>query len=129
MYKVKLRYQPKQVSALGYMVIDTDTDECLWDMATGANTFLLEECDAIIKNQLEHDATMKKEKLEVWFGDFEFGEFMKGNDAYPIAIIHCLDDIVKLAPEDIEDVAWARGLEYLVPSEYRGEIVYSRGAQ
>ena len=67
--------------------------------------------------------------IDVWLGNFEFGEFKKGNDLYPITIIHRLDDIVKLAPEEIEDVAWQRGLEYLVPSEYRGEIVYSRGSQ
>jgi hypothetical protein len=67
--------------------------------------------------------------VDVWLGDFEFGEFKKGEDLYPVAIIHRLDDIVKLAPDDIEDVAWERGLEYLVPSEYRGEIVYAKGAQ
>ena len=67
--------------------------------------------------------------VDVWLGNFEFGEFKKGNDLYPVTIIHRLDDILRLAPEDIEDVAWERGLEYLVPEEYRGEIVYARGAQ
>lgn len=67
--------------------------------------------------------------VDVWLGDFEFGEFKKGNDLYPVTIVHRLDDIVRLAPDDIEDVAWERGLEYLVPSEYKGEIVYARGAQ
>jgi len=129
MQKVKLRYQTKKVSDIGYMVIDTDTDECLWDVSTGANTFLLEECDAIIQKQLEHDAMMSKQKIDVWLGNFEFGEFKKGDDLYPITIIHRLDDIVKLSEEEIEDVAWARGLEYLVPSEYKGEIVFTRGAQ
>jgi hypothetical protein len=67
--------------------------------------------------------------VDVWLGDFEFGEFKKGDDLYLLTIIHRLDDIVRLAPDDIEDVAWERGLEYLVPSEYKGEIVYARGAQ
>lgn len=69
------------------------------------------------------------QKIDVWLGNFEFGEFKKGNDLYPVTIIHRLDDILRLDPAEIEDVAWDRGLEYLVPSEYRGEIVYARGAQ
>ena len=67
--------------------------------------------------------------VDVWLGDFEFGEFKKGDDLYPIAIVHRLDDIKRLAPEDIEDYAWQMGVEWIVPEEYRGEIVYARGAQ
>ena len=67
--------------------------------------------------------------VEVWFGEFEFGDFQKGNDLYPLTIIHRLDDIKRLAEDDIEDYACQMGVEWLVPAEYDGEIVYAKGAQ
>lgn len=67
--------------------------------------------------------------VEVWLGDFEFGQFKKGEDLYPMTIVHRLDDIKRLAPDDIEDYAWQMGVEWLVPEEYKGEIVYAKGAQ
>jgi hypothetical protein len=43
--------------------------------------------------------------------------------------VHRLDDIKRLAPDDIEDYAWQMGVEWIVPEEYKGEIVYAKGAQ
>ena len=69
-------------------------------------------------------------KKQVWYGNMEFGEFRKGNDLFPCALIHNIYSKVMLEEEDIEVYLDTYGYEsYLVPSEYKGEIYYSKEQQ
>lgn len=66
--------------------------------------------------------------MKVIFGNMEFGEFKKGDDLYPVALVY--DYFIKeIEDTEIEIFAWERGLEYVVPSEYKGEIYYCKGIQ
>lgn len=66
-------------------------------------------------------------KKQVWYGNMEFGEFRKGKDLFPCALIHNIYSKVMLEEEDIEVYLDTYGYEsYLVPSEYDGEIYYSK---
>jgi hypothetical protein len=45
------KHRLEQVSELGYKVIDTSTNECLWDIRNGGNVFTLEEAEQFMKEQ------------------------------------------------------------------------------
>ena len=49
------KYRIEQVSEVGHKVIDTSTNECMWDISNGANVFTLEEAERMINN-LQGDA-------------------------------------------------------------------------
>ena len=62
----------------------------------------------------------------VWYGRMEFGEFKKGADLFPCALIHEVLKRVMLEEEDIEVYLDTYGYDsYLVPSEFKGEIYYT----
>lgn len=42
----------EQVTKLGYKIIDTSTNECLWDLETGSNLFTYEECEEMLKMEV-----------------------------------------------------------------------------
>jgi len=66
-------------------------------------------------------------KKQVWYGNMEFGEFKKGDDLFPCALIHEIRCKVMLEEEDIEVYLDTYGYDgYLVPSEFKGEIYYSK---
>ena len=63
----------------------------------------------------------------IWYGRFEFGDFKKGSDLYPCAIVHEIEKKIELNEEDIEVYLDTYGYEsYLVPSEYNGELLFSK---
>jgi hypothetical protein len=68
------------------------------------------------------------ETVEVWFGEMEFGKFVIGNnpvtDEGEIVLIHNIFEKKRMDPERVED--YANGADYLIPSEFRGDIVFSR---
>lgn len=67
---------------------------------------------------------MSKRRL-VWFGNFEFGDFLKGKDEYQCALIH--DIQAKLLLEDGEEENFlCQYNAYLVPSEFNGEVYFSK---
>jgi len=47
----KSKHRLEQVSEEGYKVIDTTTNECLWDIRNGCNVFTLEEAEQFMKEQ------------------------------------------------------------------------------
>lgn len=67
---------------------------------------------------------MPKRRI-VWFGNFEFGDFLKGKDEYQCALIH--DIKAKLMLEDGEEEHFLVQYDaYLVPSEFNGEVYFSK---
>jgi len=63
---------------------------------------------------------------EVWFGIFEFGDFVKANDKFPIAIVRRLDVKIMMDSNTADDYMTENGFDsYLVPSEFDGEIYYA----
>ena len=68
---------------------------------------------------------MTENKPEVWFGEMEFGNLDVGDGSdNPIAIIHNIFEKRWMNPSEVED--YAKGCDWLVPSEFAGDIVFSR---
>ena len=68
-------------------------------------------------------------KTQVWFGVFEFGDFVKSGDSFPMAIIRRLDAKIMMNPDDADDYMIENNLDsYLVPSQFDGEIYYAEAA-
>lgn len=66
---------------------------------------------------------------KVLFGEFDFAELRKGKDTYKIAIIHSIYEQCSFADDSpyIGGYATDQGHDsYLIPSEFEGEIVYSK---
>jgi hypothetical protein len=64
-------------------------------------------------------------RRQVWFGNFEFGDFLKGKDEYQCTIIHEIK--AKLLLEEGEEENFLSEYEaYLVPSEFQGEVYFSK---
>ena len=65
-------------------------------------------------------------KKQVWFGVFEFGDFVKCGDEFSMAIIRRIDAKIMMNPDDADDYMMENSLDsYLVPSEFDGEIYYA----
>lgn len=50
-----------------------------------------------------------------YFGDIEFGDFAKGDDYYPVALIRAVHEVREFATEDEAD-------NYMVENQYSGYI-------
>lgn len=50
-----------------------------------------------------------------YFGNMEFGDFVKGDDYYPIALIHSVEEVKEFETEDEADA-------YMVEHGYGGYI-------
>lgn len=66
--------------------------------------------------------------MKVIFGSIEFGDFVKCGDKYPMALVknYFTKDIDE---DEIEDYAWENRCEYVVPSEFIGEIYFIQEAK
>jgi hypothetical protein len=51
-----VKYKIKKVSPYGYYVIDTSTNEEIWDIPNGCCIFTLDECQDVINKQLERES-------------------------------------------------------------------------
>lgn len=71
---------------------------------------------------------MNDNLVEVWFGEMEFGKFVIGNnpitDESQIVLVHNIFEKKRMDPDRVED--YAAGADYLIPSEFLGDIVFSR---
>jgi len=66
----------------------------------------------------------------VWFGNFEFGEFKKGSDFFPCAIVHEVVEEKSMTELEADDYMIANSYGgYLIPRTFNGEIYYSEGGQ
>jgi hypothetical protein len=50
-----------------------------------------------------------------YFGDMEFGDFVKGDDYYPVALIHAVHDTREFATEEEAD-------DYMVEQGFGGYV-------
>lgn len=69
----------------------------------------------------------KKPIIEVWYGNFETGLFKMGKDEFVMTIIHDITE--KVMMEDDSDLIEERLRlhdSYLIPSQWKHQIVYSK---
>lgn len=63
---------------------------------------------------------------EILFGHMTHGTFDVCGDADPMVIIHRIDERAIMDPVDVEEYFTAQGHDsYLIPAEFKGQIVYS----
>ena len=63
---------------------------------------------------------------EILFGQMTHGQFLIGDDAAPMVIVNRIDERAIMNPGDVEEYLTAQGYDsYLIPSEFKGQIVYS----
>lgn len=79
---------------------------------------------------MEKEAELEKRKT-IWIGEFEFFEGsinggMTGKDIFQFCLIHRIHE-VKEATKAERDAVDDEGLDWVVPSEYKGEIAFSQG--
>lgn len=68
----------------------------------------------------------KNEKL-VWFGDIEYGQFVVGEESSDFVVVHDIFEKITLRAEDIGEYAEQFGyLDYLIPKDFDGEVVFSK---
>jgi hypothetical protein len=71
----------------------------------------------------------EKPKVEVWFGDFVFGEYVyrgNSNDNFPIVIVNSIDEKLHMYADDVDDYMTTHNYEsWIIPSQYNAKIVYS----
>jgi len=64
----------------------------------------------------------------VLFGDIEFGDFCKGRDTFPCAVIHEIKCQLLMDETEADDFMVKHGYSgYLIPAEFKGEIYFSEG--
>ena len=63
---------------------------------------------------------------EILFGQMTHGQFLIGDDAAPMVIVNRIDERAIMDPVDVEEYLTAQGYDsYLIPAEFKGQIVYS----
>ena len=63
---------------------------------------------------------------EIWFGHMTHGEFSIGNDTSKIVMINSIQEKAIMSPVDVDEYMVSQGHDsYLIPSQFKGEIVYS----
>ena len=73
---------------------------------------------------------MTGEMQTVLFGNFEFGEFVKGQDKFPCAIVHEIQDMQVMSEIQADEFMTSNHYDgYLIPKLFNGEIYYAEGAQ
>ena len=64
----------------------------------------------------------------VLFGNIEFGDFCKGRDAFPCAVIYDIQCQLLMDESEADDFMVEHGYSgYLIPAEFKGEIFFGRG--
>jgi len=100
----------------------------IFDTARDAKDYIAENNLWDVPVSLEFDFH-RKPKIEVWYGNFAFGTFRIANDDnYDLVIIHDISEKILLENDDdeIEDYMTSNAyMSYLIPSEWKHEIVYS----
>ena len=70
----------------------------------------------------------EKPKIEVWFGQMEFGRFNKEDDWFEMCVIHDIAEKLMMEDNDnlIEDYMESNGYGgYFIPSQFDGEVVFT----
>lgn len=70
------------------------------------------------------------DKCVVWFGRIEFGDFSKGRDCFPIALVKEIQEQQLMAAGEADDYMVEHHYDgYLIPSIFEGEIYFEGGAE
>ena len=65
--------------------------------------------------------------VEIWFGNMTHGVFEIGQDNNPMVIVNSIDEKAIINPVDVEEYMLSEGHDsYLIPSEFKGDIVFSQ---
>ena len=71
----------------------------------------------------------KKPKVDVWFGNFSFGEFGCAEDfrdKNPIAIVNWIDEKISLPEDEVDDYMTKHHYDsWLIPDKWKGMIAYA----
>ena len=60
-----------------------------------------------------------------YFGNMEFGDFVKGDDYYPVALIHSVEEVKEFETEDeAEDYMFEHGYSGYVDSGSKNIEIY-----
>lgn len=63
----------------------------------------------------------------ILFGNFSFGDFVKGKDRFPCAIVHKVLDQRVMSEDEADDFMMEHHYDgYLIPSIFQGEIYHSK---
>ena len=65
--------------------------------------------------------------VEIWFGNMTHGVFEIGRDNNPMVIINSIEEKSIINPVDVDEYMLSEGHDsYLIPSEFKGDIVFSQ---
>jgi hypothetical protein len=65
--------------------------------------------------------------VEIWFGNMTHGVFEIGQDNNPMVIINSIEEKAIINPVDVDEYMLSEGHDsYLIPSEFKGDIVFSQ---
>ena len=65
--------------------------------------------------------------VEIWFGNMTHGVFEIGQDNNPMVIVNSIDEKAIINPVDVDEYMLSEGHDsYLIPSEFKGDIVFSQ---
>lgn len=78
---------------------------------------------------------MEEQKVELLLGDMEFGEFVirtsRGDDCFKVALVHAVRERLLVDADKAGEIG-EEGLDradcYLIPSQFDGEVWFSRRA-
>lgn len=64
---------------------------------------------------------------QIWYGNMTHGEFSISGDSEPICIVHSIEEKAIMNPNDADEYLLSQGYDsYLIPSEFKGKIVFSQ---
>jgi hypothetical protein len=97
----------------------------------GDTTHEEEEAWKMMEREAERDGLIAGERKQIWIGEFEFfnGSInggISGEDVFQFCLIHRIHE-VKEATKAERDAVDDEGLDWVVPSEYKGDIAFSQG--
>jgi len=65
--------------------------------------------------------------VEIWFGNMTHGDFEIGRHNNPMVIINSIEEKAIIDPVDVDEYMLSEGHDsYLIPSEFKGDIVFSQ---
>ena len=65
--------------------------------------------------------------VEIWFGNMTHGQFLIGSDSQQMVIVNSIEEKAIINPVDVDEYMLSEGHDsYLIPSEFKGDIVFSQ---
>ena len=65
--------------------------------------------------------------VEIWFGNMTHGQFLIGSDSQQMVIVNSIKEKAIINPVYVDEYMLSEGHDsYLIPSEFKGDIVFSQ---